>query len=167
MKIGYLILLSLLSLSVHAESMYRWTDENGKVHYSDQPPSGNPKSVQEKNIGSGINSDPGQLPYGTQVAMKRSPVTLYSSTTCGDICAQAKALLTKRGIPFSEKNANDVTEAEKLKKLIGTLEVPVLIVGETKLRGLEEPAWHSALDVAGYPSTTLKPVNPQTAPANK
>jgi glutaredoxin len=158
-----LLVLSLLSFSVFAEPMYKWVDETGKTHYSDQPPASDVKSLQEKNVVGG-KDDGNSVSYAAQAAAKKNPVVLYSSTTCGDVCEQAKQLLSKRGIPFTEKNANDGAVAEELKKLINTLEVPVLLVGETKLRGLDESAWHSTLTAAGYPKTALKPFIPQ-APA--
>jgi len=38
---GFLLLIYLLlSSQLHAE-VYRWTDENGRTHFSDRPPSGN------------------------------------------------------------------------------------------------------------------------------
>lgn len=165
MKIYYLIFLSLLSFSAYAESLYRWTDEKGKTHYSDQLPPASAKSIQEKNLG-GNYIDNEQLPYATQIAVKKYPVTFYTSAShCAEVCTKAKGLLVKRGIPFTEKDATDPTEAENLKKLIGGLEVPVLLVGEIKLRGFEEANWHSTLDAAGYPRTAVKPVKPNTKPS--
>lgn len=39
------LLLCLLALPVCAE-LYKWTDENGKIHYSDQPPPANVKKSE-------------------------------------------------------------------------------------------------------------------------
>jgi hypothetical protein len=65
-------------------------------------------------------------------------------------------LLAKRGIPFGERDAqNDAASQEALKKLIGTLDVPVLAVGDSKVKGFEESQWQAALDGAGYPRTRL------------
>ena len=50
-------------------------------------------------------SDEAQLPYATQQAMKTSPVTLYVSNNCGDLCADGRSLLQNRGIPYAERNA--------------------------------------------------------------
>jgi glutaredoxin len=98
----------------------------------------------------------GQMPYETQQAMKKNPVTLYTSSDCGDLCAQGRALLGKRGVPFTERNASASTaDAEQVKKLIGTLEVPVLLVGERHVKGYEEGLWQAALDRAGYARTAL------------
>ncbi len=75
-------------------------------------------------------ADSTQLPYATQVAMQKSPVTLYTGGDCGDPCEQGRDLLAKRGIPFSERDAQaNAEDAEALKKLVGAIEVPVLTVG--------------------------------------
>ena len=74
--------------------------------------------------------DENQLPYATQVATKRNPVTLFSSGGCGEVCASARQLLASRGVPYSERNPQaNPADADALKKLIGVLEVPVLLVG--------------------------------------
>ena len=61
---------------------------------------------------------------------------------------------SKRGIPFSSKNPeSSPADADALKKLIGALEVPVLVVGKSPVKGFEAGSWDAALDSAGYPRT--------------
>ena len=169
--IGTAILAAALLVASQAQaqsSVYRWVDKDGKVHFSDAPPAEEAKEVSQKSMGGGY-VDEGQLPYATQMAMKRSPVTLYTSSNCGDLCASGRELLVNRGIPYSERNAQNPAEAETLRKLVGALEVPVLAVGETSLKGFSEGPWHSALDSAGYPRTKLPgqvmPRQPEPVPA--
>jgi glutaredoxin len=134
--------------------VYRWVDKDGKVHFSDAPPPEDASQVTQKRVGTAAPDDT-QLPYATQVAMRRSPVVLYASPNCGELCASGRELLQSRGIPYSEKNAATPTEAENLKKLAGAAEVPVLMVGDTPIRGFSDTAWHGALDAAGYPRTRI------------
>ena len=48
--------------------------------------------------------------------MKTSPVTLYVSNNCGDLCSNGRTLLQNRGIPYSERNAeNNPEDTEKLR----------------------------------------------------
>ena len=76
----------------------------------------------------------------------------------------ARSLLSNRGIPFAERNAEaNPTDAEALRKLVGELRVPVLVIGENTLKGYEESTWQSALDTAGYPRTRL-PNQPTARP---
>ena len=136
-------------------SVYRWVDKDGNVHFSDTPPLEDAK-VTEKRMGGGGSADDTQLPYATQMAMKRSPVTLFSSKNCADLCASGRDLLASRGIPYAERSPEaSPADAEALKKLIGVLEVPVLVVGETALKGYSNEMWNAALDSAGYPRTLL------------
>lgn len=150
------------ALGAQAQStIYRWVDKNGKVHFSDSPPA-DTSNVTQQRMGGGYVDD-SQLPYATQQAMKKSPVTLFVSNDCGELCAQGRELLNRRGIPFSERNAQaNAGDAEALRKLIGELQVPVLLVGESSLKGYSEETWQSALDGAGYPRTRLP--RPATAP---
>ena len=91
------------------------------------------------------------VPYGVSIAMKNNPVTLYANS-CGEACASAKALLVKRGIPFTEKNPeSDVAAAAALKALAGALQVPTIVIGSNSLQGFEEDGWNAALNAAGYP----------------
>jgi glutaredoxin len=148
--------------AAHAQStVYRWVDRDGKVQFTDTPPPAHAKSVTEKRMGGG-GEDAGQVPFATQIAARRHPVTLYVSDDCGDYCAQGRALLGKRGIPFSEKNPQrNPADAEALKQAIGVLEVPVLMVGANVVKGYGEESWQAALDQAGYARTRL-PGQPAT-----
>ena len=149
------IMLVASTIAVAQSTVYRWVDKDGKVHFSDTPPQEQAKSVTQKTMG-GTSLDISQLPYATQVAMKKSPVTLYSGPECGDPCVSGRALLARRGIPFSERDAQrDVADAEALKKLVGALYVPVLVVGESSTKGFDEGSWNTALDGAGYPRSAL------------
>ena len=139
---------------VQAAELYRWVDADGKVHYTDQQPPASAKKVEEKNLSSStINTS--ELPYATQQAIKKSPVTLYAND-CGEPCKQARDHLAQRGIPYATKNPQtSVADAEALKKLIGEAVVPVLVVGSAASKGYEKSAWDAALDTAGYPKSAL------------
>ena len=84
-------------------TVYKWTDSEGKVHFSDTPPA-DQKGVTQRRMGGG-EVDTSQLPYATQQAAKTNPVTLYTAPQCGDPCASARSLLGSRGVPYSERNA--------------------------------------------------------------
>jgi glutaredoxin len=151
MRLPILTALFTLALAPAANAeLYRWVDKDGRVVYSDIPPPMDTKSEAKPRVKD--TSDGTTLPYATQIAAKKYPVTLYSNE-CGEPCAQAKALLAKRGVPYALKNP-ETSEGlgNELKKLIGSLEVPVLVVGKDQpLRGFLESGWNSVLDTAGYP----------------
>ena len=151
-----LLALALAAGPAAAGKLYKWTDKDGNVHYTDQPPPSEAKASERKQFGDKPAPD-ASLPYALQQAVKSFPVTLYSSD-CGDTCSKASGLLSKRGVPVTEKNARDPATAEELKTLTGgKLEVPVLKIGGQVLRGYEEGSWNAALDAAGYPKSSVLP----------
>jgi glutaredoxin len=151
------LLAMLLAVSgVQADKLYKWTDAEGNLHYTDHPPTPAEAKKQEHKRFGDKPADSG-LPYALQQAVKNFPVTLFTSD-CGDACTQAAALLTKRGVPFVEKNAREAAVQDELKALnSGKLEVPVIMLGTQLIRGFEENAWTQALDAAGYPSSPVVP----------
>ncbi len=153
------LLIPLLSVVpiAGADELYRWVDEKGQVTYSDLPPLVSVDTTEQKRFGDKPGTQ--QLPYSLQAATRNFPVTLYLSD-CGSACEQAGKLLQKRGVPFSQKNAKDPQVAAEMIKLTeGKVFVPLLVVGSNVVKGFEEGAWHSALDVAGYPKSNMLPAN--------
>ena len=155
-------ILMMACVGAHAD-YYRWTENDGSVHYSDQPPPAHVRRVETVKAAGGRPSE-ASLPYVLQQAVTNFPVTLFSAQ-CGDACKHAGELLAKRGIPYTELDATTAEVQEELKKLTGgLLEVPVLKVGNDALRGFEEGQWNVALDAAGYPQTAMISPRPPTRP---
>jgi len=144
------------SAAMAQTTLYRWVDKDGTVQFTEFPPPKDAKNVTEKTMRGGGPSTEEQIPYATRMAAQRSPVTLYTSSDCGDYCSQGRALLSKRGVPFAEKNAQASQEAQDaLMKIAGSLSVPFLVIGSSNVRGFDEDGWNSALDRAGYARTRL------------
>ena len=146
-----LALMLTLATAASAQEIFRWVDKDGKVHYGDSlPPPAEAKSVQTKKLVDSVIEQEA-VPFGVSTAMKNNPVTLYANN-CGEGCANAKALLARRGIPFTEKNPeSDAAAATALKALVGALQVPTIQIGANNLIGFEEEGWNAALNAAGYP----------------
>lgn len=159
------LLLALLSITcsiVQAGELYRWVDSSGKVNYGDVLPAG-ALQVEVKKFPKDASSNE-YLPYEALRAQQNFPVTLYVSEGCGDTCVQARNLLNKRGIPFSEKSLKTNKEIEAFEQSSGfDAFVPTLVVGKNYLKGFEESKWNGQLDVAGYPKTAS--YRQRTAPA--
>ena len=151
-----------------AGSLYRWVDKSGNVHYGDVP-AGDAAQVEKKKISSGSseNNDAG-LPYETLRARKNFPVTLYVADNCSEPCQNARDLLNKRGIPFSEKNLVTKEEIDAFKKMSGSETTPTLAVGNSWLKGFLAEQWNDELNIAGYPKTLpYRPQVPARPPADK
>ena len=149
-----------------AAQMYRWTDDKGRVHVTDTPPPpAAAKDLQKKSVTISGAAAPqsAALPYAVQLAAKTFPVTLYTAREC-EPCGAARNLLNARGVPFREVLVVDEPQQLELRKVAGALAVPSVIVGSNVQKGFEEGAYHSLLDIAGYPKAGAVPVRTQAEP---
>jgi glutaredoxin len=156
-------MLVLINVSALADTLYRWVDSEGKVHYGDRPEEDAAKVEQKKFVVPNVG-DEDLFPYETRQARQNFPVTLFVQESCGDICAQARAFLNKRGVPFDEKLLVTQEEVESFKKISGGNSIPTVAIGKTYLQGFEQGQWGNELDVAGYPKVAPYGVKPMVPP---
>lgn len=157
------LLAALLGMAFSAQAqLYRWTDAQGRVHVTDTPPPPSAKNVRSRPANVAPASGAGE-PYALQLAVKNHPVKLYTAPDCAP-CGIARALLNARGVPFSEVSVIDERQAEELKKVAGSVSVPVILVGSSVQKGFEEGRYHALLDAAGYPRTGILPARRQAEP---
>lgn len=136
-----LAVLLFASAGLASAQQYRWTDQNGRVHYGDTPPPASAKDVRRKNLGG-----------AQQAPAAAASVTLYTSRNCDSACADARRVLGDRGIAFTEISVLDDSSLAELKRASGAEQVPSLLLGPQALVGFNSKAWNAALDAAGYPS---------------
>lgn len=150
---AYLTVAAILwiACSDAAGQTFRWVDDQGRVHYTQTPPPPSAKGVQRKNFRSGA-TEPGDLPYATQVAARNFPVRLYTQPDCGSPCDRARATLVRRGVPFREIPVAGQKELDEMMKLSGKEDLPLVMVGSLSQSGYQETALNSLLDTAGYPA---------------
>lgn len=145
------LLLLAAALPAAAQSAYRWVDKDGHVQYSDQPPPQAVKKFEERNVQP--NRGNTQLPFATRKAAGEFPVTLYVGKDCDKACDEARALLGKRGVPFTEARLESADDVSTFKKRFGQDPfVPSLGVGKEIEAGFAAQPWNSLLDKAGYPA---------------
>ncbi|MEW5887677.1 MAG: glutaredoxin family protein [Pseudomonadota bacterium] len=170
LRMPTLVVLLALATGAAAQTLYRWVDREGKVHYSDQPPPADARKVHQPRVGGNVVQT-STLPYATQKARELYPVTLYTSAECKSECDMARGFLTRRGIPFSETVLATPEDHENFKKLFKAdgVFLPSLAVGSRRMQGYEEGAWNGLLDDAGYPRSVPPgagaPAAPQKAAA--
>lgn len=133
--------------------LFKWTDANGKVHYTDQPPPPSARQIERKNL-SAANTD--GLPFELAEAVRNNPVTLYTTPKCPP-CDQARAMLARRGVPYSEKIVATAEDLARLRQAGGEQTLPFLTIGRMKQSGFEPGAWDAALTAAQYPATSRLP----------
>jgi len=160
-RIVLLACLVIMPLVVQAGEYFRWVDKAGKINYGDVLPPG-AADVERIRISS-ETTQYDDLPYETRRAQQSFPVALYVADSCGETCDQARSLLNKRGIPYSEKSLRTKQDFDAFKQLSGLGGVvPVLAVGKNFLKGFLAEQWNSELDIAGYPKTSS--YRPRTVP---
>jgi len=134
-----------------AAQLYRWVDADGTVHYTDKQPPKDARDIEKKRVDTRAGDV--QLPYEVKRAAEAFPVNLFSAD-CGEPCDAARELLERRGVPYADRNARDPVVQVDLRKLTGgPVEVPVLQVGRSTVKGWEPGQWNNVLDAAGYPKT--------------
>jgi glutaredoxin len=170
---AYLIVAATLWIACSdvAGQTYRWVDDQGRVHYTQNPPPPQAKGVQRKDFRAGPGAAGADLPYATQVAAKNYPVTLYTQPDCGSLCDQTRAVLVKRAVPFREVSVLTQKDLDEVKKVSGEGNLPLVVVGSLHQSGYSEGGINSLLDTAGYPRAvppvpleTLRKAEPATPP---
>jgi glutaredoxin len=153
-----LVVLSLLALSVQAAT-YRWVDADGRVTYGDRPPANGAWLVQDTDGDGGVTppTAAGALPYALRSATNRFPVRLYTSGNCAS-CEAARALLTQRGVPFTERVLRTEADLTAFRRLgFAENQTPAISVGRERTQVFRADEWQLLLDAAGYPKTSMLP----------
>ncbi len=155
-----------------AQQVYRHVDKDGKVTFSDQP---QPAEVRiAPGAGAGTFSGQSQtrqagtmvasLPFELRQVVQRFPVTLYTRDDCLP-CDTGRALLSSRGIPFSERQIKTPEDNEAFERLSNQDALPLLSIGAQQLKGFSDVTWSQYLDAAGYPKSIQLPGSYRNPPA--
>ena len=151
------LLMTLACASAQAQGVYRIVGPDGKVTFSDRPPA-DANAQPERTRGGASPAPQGELPYELRQIANRFPVTLYTGNDCQP-CTSARALLTSRGIPFTERTVSSNEDIAALQRLSGTSSLPFGTIGGQQLAGFSESEWLQYLDAAGYPKQSQLPRN--------
>ena len=135
-----------------ALAQYKIVGPDGKVTYTDKPPTAADIRVNNNGTPSAANgSAAGGMPAETRQAMSKYPVTLYASRNCGP-CDQAREALRQRGVPYNEYSVNMDADISALQARFGDRTVPVIAIGTQTMRGYSSNDLQGYLDAAGYPA---------------
>lgn len=153
------------ALTVQAQQVYRIVGPDGRVTFSDKPPT----EPDAKVAPARTVPLPGQaggtgLPFELREVAGKYPVTLYTGPNCGP-CGAGRALLSQRGIPFSERTVTTNEDIEALQRLAGDTSLPFLTIGGQQIKGFSDVEWSQFLDAAGYPRNSVLPASYRPAPA--
>jgi len=145
-----LLLLAMLALPLAAAAdIYRWTDAQGKVHYSDSPP----PEAKAKQVKIKINSIEGPAVVSTvrdaPAAKPKERVKIFTTVWCG-YCKKAKAHLASRSVPFEEVDIEASERGRSEFSRIGGRGVPVILVGDQRMDGFDAQGLDAMLAAAGF-----------------
>lgn len=127
-QIACLVVASTKTVTTQA-GIYRWTDRDGNVHFSDIPSTKHSSESVEVRINSyeSVKLEQSTVDTGKTVVM-------YSASWCG-VCKVARRHFKQNGIKFTEydieKSRKGRSEFRKLK----ARGVPVILVGKKRLNG--------------------------------
>jgi glutaredoxin len=149
-----------------AQQIFKIVGPDGKVTFTDQKPlDPSTKATQAPVVPiSKTSTNLEGLPFELRQAATRYPVTLYTSPGCST-CAQGRAMLVTRGVPFTEKLVATKDDGEALSRIAGSQTLPLLTIGGQQLKGYSDSEWQQFLDAAGYPKTSLLPPTYVPSPA--
>jgi glutaredoxin len=150
---------ALLLAATPALALYKVVGPDGKIIYTDRPPTDRPVQNIRSN---GVVSATDALPFELRQVASRFPVTLYTASACAP-CDQGRQWLKARGVPFTEKTVNSNADIAALQRIEGMQQVPVLRVGQQRLQGYSDSEWASYIDAAGYPKASKLPAAYQYA----
>ncbi len=155
----------VFSSAASAQQVFRIVGPDGKVTFSDQPPpaSANARVSASSGDGNRAAASP-SLPFELRRVAGQYPVTLYTGNDCAP-CGSARALLTARGIPFTERTVTTNEDSQALKRLSGETALPFVTIGSQQLKGFSDSEWTQFLDAAGYPKTSVLPASYRQAAA--
>jgi glutaredoxin len=119
--------------------IYKWKDEQGKIHFSDQPSVTN--EVDEVTVRVNTYTSPEVIDGDSQpVASDR--VVMYSTSWC-PTCKKAKRYFRKNNIPFVENDIEKSAIAKREFDRLGGGGVPVILVGKRRMNGFSAATFES------------------------
>ena len=145
----FAIVLAAIGLAVLPASgqVYKWTGPDGRTHYGDRPPEDTKK--EELRIGVQSFGGPAEVDTWTQI-LKRPPavdtsrpgspaVTMFSTSWCPH-CKRAKAYFAQKGVAFREIDIEASEAGQREFKSYGGQGVPLIILGDKRMRGFSPEA---------------------------
>ncbi len=130
----FVFLLMIITGSGSAQ-IYKWTDESGRVHFSDKAAKGASVEAVKLKINSYEHVSYEALPddfFKSKHVSKK--VVMYSTSWCG-YCKKARNYFNAQGIAFTELDIEKDAQAKQQYDSMGGRGVPVILAGEKRMNG--------------------------------
>lgn len=140
-----LYLLLLLAATADGE-VYKWTDENGKVHFGDRPPTDATTEQVEIKVNS-VTGPPTVEQLGPDKksnvkSARNKQVIIYTTERCG-YCKQAIAYFRKKGISYTKYDVETSAKGKRDYKKLGGGGVPIIKIGSKLMHGFSQARFDS------------------------
>ena len=146
------LLFCVLGWNAHAQSIYRWVDATGRVHYTtDKPPAGVNTSTVESRINSysGTATVSGRPAAAAAPGAARAQVIMYATDWC-PYCRKAREFFARNGVRYVERDIEKSPAAKAEYDKLGARGVPVILVGTQRMNGFSEDRLAQLLKSAGH-----------------
>ena len=132
--IALFVMVTLKTAS--AATLYRWVDDKGVVHVSENPPEGK-MDVTQTVVGEEAGKGPKEEDKKV-FRVRPGEVTIYTTPTC-PWCHRTKAWMRDKKIRYKEVDiTTDKRGLEEMVRISGQTGVPVIVVGEEVIVGFNE-----------------------------
>ena len=138
-----------LAIDAGAQSVFKWTDADGKVHFGDRAPVDADAEQMRLQSYSDVEVTGAGKDFGAR------KVTLYTAEWCG-ICKNAKAHLRQRGVYFLEYDVEKSDTGKIDYRKLKAKGVPVILVGNQRMNGFNAAKLDKLLTNVGYPPPPSK-----------
>ena len=141
-----------LSVSMVYGEIYKWVDENGKVHFGDEKPEQTQTEQVDVQVNSFesisvSNSDFLEARERKSEARERQRVVMYSTTWCG-YCRKARSYFKQKGIPFREYDIENSSKGRRDYARLNGPGVPIIFVGKKRMQGFRAERFQAMYDQA-------------------
>ena len=136
----YLAVITLMLCShVVYGGIYKWVDDQGKVHFTDDPPDDTRAEEVELRINTYTSVEIKPL---IERLGKKDKVVMYSATWCG-MCKKAKTYFRKNNIPYVSYDVEKSRIGKMDYKQLRANSVPIIIVGNKRMNGFNAAQFDS------------------------
>jgi glutaredoxin len=144
-KPSLVLLFSLIFVFPVQAEIYKWTDANGKSHFSASKPA-NSDSVENRNDLQVKSPQPAPVADKPSITTAAPKVDIYMTQWC-PYCKKAMAYLRKKEIEFNAYDIEHDLDAAARKKTLdpGYSGIPLAVINGATIRGFSEDLYQEAL----------------------
>ncbi|MCK5003360.1 MAG: DUF4124 domain-containing protein [Gammaproteobacteria bacterium] len=114
-----------------SSEIYKWVDDKGNTHFTDNPP----KNTKTEEVKLKINTYTSvEVTPLVERLGKKGKVVMYTATWCG-ICKKAKAYFVKNKIPHVTYDVEKSSIGRRDYRSLRGSSVPIIILGKKRMNG--------------------------------